>query len=68
MGLPSSGGAPGSKKYPAGIAAASASARAPGRVLGQPSPDRVIDRQPALGFQLEQDHRRECLGVAADLP
>ena len=41
---------------------------APGRVLGQPGPDRVIDGELALGFELEQDHRGEGLGVAADLP
>ena len=41
---------------------------APGRVLGQPFAERVVDRQLAFGFQLQQDHRGEGLGVAADLP
>jgi hypothetical protein len=41
---------------------------APLRVLRQPPPERVVDRQAALRLGLEQQHRGEGLGVAADLP
>jgi hypothetical protein len=39
----------------------------PLRVLRQPPAERVVDRQAVLGLRLEEQHRGEGLGVAADL-